>query len=73
VTGWDERRQVLEPVRVEAPHERAHDLSDRRDAHDEQRQQPLLAGVDREQRRQHDARECAEGELTFDPDAALKP
>ena len=60
MTGGDERRNVLEPVRVETPHERREHLAEGRNDDDEHRlcsNVRLEAREDASQDRERDARE----------------
>ena len=66
-----ERRKVLEPVAVEAPHERADDLAERRDADDRERLEANGRRLEREERREDADREDAERQLSRVPDLLI--
>ena len=66
------RGDVVEPVLVEAPDQRADDLADRRHAHDRERLPANGARLEREQRREHGGGEQAEDALARRVDRALQ-
>ena len=68
---WHERREVLEPVAVEAPYERADDLAERRDADDRERLEANGRRLEREEHREDAGREDAERQLSRVPDLLI--
>ena len=79
VSGRDECGQVVQPVRVEAPDERADDLADGRDDDDRERLDAYPARMERKERHEHAHGEDPEQELTamadvlVDDEAAERP
>lgn len=73
VTRRDESRQVVESVRVEAPDERADDLSERRDADDQERLDANRPRLENEQASEHRCRQEPEKKLTSVADVAVGP
>ncbi len=71
VPGRHERRQVLEPVAVEAPHQRADDLAQRRDPDDSERLHAHVRRLGHEECHKHSGREDAERQLARVLDVAI--
>jgi len=63
VRGRDEERQIVEPVVVDAPDERAGHLADRREEHDADGLRPHKRGKRPQRASEHGKREHAEREL----------
>jgi len=72
VAGWDEDREVVKAIAVDAPEERADDLSDRRDRHNGECLESRCGFVDPQKRGQHPAREDAEEDLAREVHVAIE-
>ena len=68
VRGRDEQRQVVQPVRVDAPDERADHLADRRERDDAERLRAGERGQRAERGEQHEPGQRAERELPVEAD-----
>jgi len=66
-----ERWKVLESVAVDAPHERADDLAERRDADHRERLEANGGRLEREERSEDAGREDAERQLSRVPDLLI--
>ena len=72
VRRWDEERQIVQPVGVDAPDERPCDLADRREDDHAECLDATLCMKWNEQSREHDPGQCAEGQLPATADLGVR-